>query len=216
MPTLESELERSTRQVDSANETLRMPRLPFTRREAEEIASLVPRASHKIALDFAANRATATSQEISQYRHVHFATHGLLNSQHPELSGLVLSLVDEQGRQQDGFLRAHEIYNLEIPAELVVLSGCRTGLGKEVRGEGLVGLTRAFMYAGAARVLVSLWGVNDEVTAELMTRFYRGMLGREKLTPAAALRAARASMWRDKRWQSPYYWAAFILQGEPG
>ena len=119
----------------------------------------MPAASRKAELDFAASLSNATSEDLSQYRIVHFATHGILNSRHPELSGIVLSLVDEKGRDQDGFLRAHEIYDLKIPAELVVLSGCRTGLGKEIKGEGLIGLTRAFMHAGAARVLVSLWDV---------------------------------------------------------
>jgi CHAT domain-containing protein len=165
------------------------------------------------AVDFDANRATATNTDLSQYRIVHFATHGLLNSQHPELSGVVLSLLDEQAQPQDGFLRAHEIYNLNLPAELVVLSGCKTGLGKEIKGEGLVGLTRGFMYAGAARVVVSLWDVNDVATAELMKRFYQKMLA-EGQRPAAALRAAQVAMWKEKRWQAPYYWAAFVLQGE--
>ena len=95
-----------------------------------------------------------------------------------------------------------------------MLSGCRTGLGKEIKGEGLVGMTRAFMYAGAARVLVSLWDINDKATAEFMTRFYRAMLGKEQMRPAAALRAAQVSMWKEKQWPSPYYWAAFVLQGE--
>jgi CHAT domain-containing protein len=166
-----------------------------------------------MALDFRANRATATSSELGQYRIVHFATHGLLNSEHPELSGLVLSLVDEQGRPVDGFLRLHEVYNLRLPVELVVLSACQTGLGREVKGEGLVGLTRGFMYAGAARVAASLWKVDDAATMELMGRFYRGML-KEGLRPAAALRAAQLEMWRTKRWREPYYWAAFVLQGE--
>jgi len=192
-----------------------MSRLPFTRREAEAIKTLVPAAYRDEEVDFAANVSNATRTDLSQYRIVHFATHGFLNSRHPELSGIVLSLVDETGRDQDGFLRAHEIYDLKIPAELVVLSGCRTGLGKEIRGEGLIGLTRAFMHAGAARVMVSLWDVNDEATAELMTRFYGRLLGREKLSPAAALRAAQVSMARDKRWSSPYFWAGFTLQGEP-
>jgi CHAT domain-containing protein len=144
---------------------------------------------------------------------VHFATHGFLNSLHPELSGIVLSLVNENGEPQDGFLRLHEVYNLSLPAELVVLSACQTGLGKQIKGEGLVGLTRGFMYAGAARVVVSLWNVNDEATAELMKRFYQAML-REGQRPAAALRAARISMWKEERWQVAYYWAAFVLQGE--
>ncbi len=128
---------------------------------------------------------------------------------------LVLSMFDEQGAEQDGFLRAHEIFNLNLPAELVVLSGCRTGLGKDLRGEGLVGLTRGFMYAGAARVLVSLWDVDDQATSELMGRLYRGMLNNRGLSPAAALREAQVVLWRDRRWQAPYYWAAFALQGEP-
>ncbi|MCP4657378.1 MAG: CHAT domain-containing protein, partial [bacterium] len=123
------------------------------------------------------------------------------------------SLVDDDGRGRDGFLRVHEIYALELPAELVVLSACRTALGKTVRGEGLLGVTRGFMHAGAARVVVSLWNVSDQGTAELMERFYRGIL-REELPPAAALRAAQVSMLREERWQAPYYWAGFVLQGE--
>jgi CHAT domain-containing protein len=189
------------------------PRLPGTRDEARQILSLVPPAQSKRAFDFAANRQTATSAELSQYRYIHFATHGILDSVHPELSGIVLSMVDEKGTPQDGFLRAHEIYNLKLPAELVVLSACQTGLGKEVKGEGLVGLTRGFMYAGAPRVVVSLWSVEDDATAELMARFYRGML-RDKLRPAAALRAAQVSLMKEREWSSPFYWAAFILQGE--
>jgi CHAT domain-containing protein len=192
---------------------LRIPRLPGTRREAAAITALVPTTERKQALDFEASRVTATSEELSQYRIIHFATHGLLNSQHPELSGIVLSLVDAQGKPQDGFLRLHEIYNLKLPAELVVLSACQTGLGKEIKGEGLVGLTRGFMYAGAARVMASLWKVDDRATAELMKQFYQGMV-KDGLRPAAALRAAQVAMWKQQRWQEPYYWAAFVLQGE--
>jgi CHAT domain-containing protein len=144
---------------------------------------------------------------------VHFATHGLLNSEHPELSGVVLSLVDEQGKSVDGFLRLHEIYNLNLPAEMVVLSACQTALGKEIKGEGLVGLVRGFMYAGSPRVVASLWKVDDVATAELMKHFYSGVLT-EGMRPAAALRAAKVEMWKQKRWHAPYYWAAFELQGE--
>jgi CHAT domain-containing protein len=187
-------------------------RLPFSRREAEAIAALAPRTMSRESLDFEANRATATSADLSNYRIIHFATHGLLNSQHPELSGIVLSLVDEAGRPQDGFLRLHEIYNLNLGADLVVLSACRTALGKEIKGEGLVGLTRGFMYAGAPRVVASLWAVDDEITAELMKRFYHAMLIK-KQRPAAALRAAQVGLWQSKR-LPPYYWAAFVLQGE--
>jgi len=137
----------------------------------------------------------------------------LLNSEYPELSGLALSLVDENGKEQDGFLRMHEIYNLRLPADLVVLSACQTALGKEIKGEGLVGLTRGFMHAGAQRVVASLWQVDDLATAELMKHFYRGML-KENLRPAAALRAAQIEVSRSSHWSSPYYWAGFIIQGE--
>jgi CHAT domain-containing protein/Tfp pilus assembly protein PilF len=200
-----------TRAISEVGGELR--RLLMTRDEAETILSVTPRNSGFAALDFRANRATATGDELSNYRIVHFATHSLLNSEHPELSGLVLSLVDEQGRPLDGFLRMHEIFNLRLPAELVVLSACQTGLGKKLEGEGLVGLTRGFMYAGAARVVASLWEVNDAATAELMKRFYRRML-RDGMRPAAALRAAQIEMWKKPQWQAPFYWGGFILQGE--
>jgi len=131
----------------------------------------------------------------------------------PSCRGLLLSLVNKQGQSQDGFLRLHEVYNLELNADLVVLSACQTALGKEIKGEGLVGLTRGFMYAGAPRVVASLWKVDDKATAELMRRFYRAMLT-DGLRPAAALRAAQVSMWKEKRWEAPYYWAGFVLQGE--
>jgi CHAT domain-containing protein/tetratricopeptide (TPR) repeat protein len=188
-------------------------RLRFTRAEADAIAAAAGPSSSLTALDFDASRAMATSPELGRYRIVHFAAHALINSQRPQLSGIVLSLVRPDGEPQNGFLRLHDIYNLTLRAELVVLSACQTALGKDVTGEGLVGLTRGFMYAGAPRVVASLWDVRDQATAELMRRFYDGMLHRE-LQPAAALRAAQISMWREKRWESPVYWAGFILQGE--
>jgi CHAT domain-containing protein len=208
-PAASDPLVRSARQVGIGQ----FDRLRFSRREAEQTVALAPKEKNLKALDFAANRAAATSEQLSQYRAVHFATHGLINSEHPELSGIVLSLVDERGQPQDGFLRLHEIYNLKLPAEVVVLSACQTALGKEIKGEGMVGLTRGFMYAGAARVVASLWDVADESTAELMRRFYHGML-REGLRPAAALRAAQVALWKQRRWAAPYYWAAFVPQGE--
>ncbi|MFN7944122.1 MAG: CHAT domain-containing tetratricopeptide repeat protein [Blastocatellia bacterium] len=190
-----------------------IPRLPYTRQEADQLLALAPKEAVFKAVDFQASRAIALSPELSRYRYVHFATHGLLDAERPGLSSLVLSLVDAQGRAQNGFLRANDIYNLKLPAELVVLSACQTGLGREIKGEGLVGLTRGFMYAGAARVVVSLWSVNDKATADLMTRFYQKML-KQGERPAAALRAAQVEMWKQKQWQSPFYWAAFVLQGE--
>ena len=201
---------------DKAGVTTRrlvIPRLPFTRQEATRLLALAPKTSTFSAMDFYANRETVLSGDLSQYRYVHFATHGLLDSERPGLSSLVLSMVDAGGKPQDGFLRANDIYNLKLPAELVVLSACQTGLGKEIKGEGLVGLTRGFMYAGAARVVVSLWNVNDKATADLMTKFYEKML-KQGERPAKALQAAQVEMWKQKQWQSPYYWAAFTMQGE--
>jgi CHAT domain-containing protein/Tfp pilus assembly protein PilF len=190
-----------------------LQRLPFSRREADAIAELVPNDQRFKAVDFAANRTAASSDTLSKYRVVHFATHAMLNNSHPELSGIVLSLVDETGQPQNGFVRLYEIYNLRLSADLVVLSACRTALGKQIKGEGLIGLTRGFMYAGSPRVVVSLWEVNDEATAELMKQFYTAMLVRG-MHPAAALRTAQVSMLRSRWWNSPYYWAAFELQGE--
>jgi len=201
--------------TQSAEGTTALPRLPYTRQEADAILSLAPPNSRKAALGFEANRAAAMSDDLSNFRIIHFATHSFLDSVHPELSGIALSMLDRQGRPQEGFVRAHEVFNLKLDAELVVLSGCRTGLGKEVKGEGLYGMTRGFMYAGSKRVLVSLWDVQDLATARLMSDFYRGLLGPKRSRASAALRAAQIAIWRDPRWQAPYYWAAFVLQGEP-
>lgn len=192
---------------------LRLERLSGSRREARAIAALAGPGQTFEALDFAANRAAALGTEVSSARIVHFASHALLDARHPELSGIVLSLVDEHGRPTDGFLQTRDIYRLRLSADLVVLSACQTALGKEVRGEGLLGLSRGFMYAGAPRVVASLWQVPDRATSELMTRFYRGILVKG-LRPAAALRAAQMEIRAEKRWSSPYYWAAFILQGD--
>lgn len=211
--TKDRQLVKATEDTGVASGGVYVPRLPGTRQEAEQIVAMVPANERKLALDFAASRETVTSTELSQYRYVHLSTHGLLNSVHPELSGLVFSLVNERGESQDGFLRAHEIFNLKLSPEVVVLSACQTGMGTNIRGEGLVSLTRGFMYAGAPRVIVSLWGVSDLGTTELMVRFYHGML-KEGMQPAAALRAAQLSLMNDKRWASPYYWAPFTLQGE--
>ncbi|HTC96052.1 MAG TPA: CHAT domain-containing tetratricopeptide repeat protein [Terriglobales bacterium] len=207
-PETQSDLDRSAQQLGISG----FPRLPFTRREAEAIYSIAGKNALE-ALDFDASKATALGAQLRDYRIVHFATHGLLNNDHPELSGLVLSLVDKQGNEQDGFLRMLDIYNMDLNADLVVLSACQTALGKELGEEGLVGLTRGFMYAGAPRVVASLWKVDDEATAELMKKFYEGML-RDHQTPAQALRSAQQWMRMQKPWQSPYYWAGFELQGE--
>jgi CHAT domain-containing protein/Flp pilus assembly protein TadD len=206
--TIPAEVKRSASDIGVS-----LDRLKYSRTEAQAILALVPENQRFSAFDFTASRTIATKPDLSQYRIIHLATHGLLNNVHPELSGVVLSLVDEKGTDADGFLRLQDIFNLNLPAELVVLSACETGLGKDVQGEGVVGLTRGFMYAGAKRVAVSLWSVNDTATASLMTKFYQQMLDKE-LNPVAALRAAQLEMWKTEQWKAPYYWAAFVVQGE--
>lgn len=205
-----ADLERSARDIGIDA----FPRLPFTHREALAVARLAPPGQrHLTATGFAADRRAVLAGGLAGYRIVHLATHGLVNPRHPELSGLVLSLVDPDGRPRDGFLRAHEIARLDLPADLVVLSACRTALGRELRGEGLLGLTHGLLDAGATRVVVSLWGVDDEGTAELMERFYRGVLV-DELAPARALRQAQLELLGEERWASPYHWAGFVLQGD--
>jgi CHAT domain-containing protein len=164
-------------------------------------------------MGFDASRATALSPDLARYGIVHFATHGVFDDEHPGQSGIVLSLFDPQGRSQDGFLRLHDIYGLDLPARMVVLSACDTALGEQIRGEGLVGMVRGFMHAGAERVVATLWRVDDEATGEVMGHFYREMF-ENGLSPAAALRQAQLSVRDQRRWRSPFYWAAFTLQGE--
>jgi CHAT domain-containing protein/Tfp pilus assembly protein PilF len=193
-----------------------LARLPNSRKEALAIAALISDPSQRrIILDFEANYRAATNAELGQYRIVHIATHGVLDLDEPELSGILLSLVDENGNpQESGILRLGEIYNLRLPVDMVVLSGCETALGLQMRGEGLIGLTRGFMYAGAPRVLASLWKVNDLATSELMKSFYEGVLGPQALRPADALRRAQIAMLRTPAHSAPYFWSGFVLQGE--
>jgi CHAT domain-containing protein len=190
-----------------------LERLTHSRREAEAIFELAGPALSFQATGFAATREAVLSPELGRYRIVHLATHGELDAARPELSHLVFSTFDEDGRPREGAVYAHEVYDLELPAELVVLSACETALGTAIRGEGLVGLPHAFLQAGAERVLVSTWRVDDRATAELMLRFYRHLLV-DRLRPAEALRRAQMSVRETPGWQAPYYWAGFVLQGE--
>jgi CHAT domain-containing protein len=190
-----------------------LPRLSSTLQEVRVINDLTTRGDRFVSTGFSARRETVIDGDFSQFRIIHFAAHGLFNDEHPDLSGLVLSRVDESGRRIDGFLRAADIYRLRLNADLVVLSACRTGLGRSVSGEGLLGVTRGFLYAGSRSVLASLWKVNDEATSELMQYFYSAML-KDGLSPSAALRVAKNRMYQQERWRSPYYWAAFVIQGK--
>ncbi|NEP43662.1 MAG: CHAT domain-containing protein, partial [Okeania sp. SIO2H7] len=192
---------------------LSFSRLEGTRQEAEAILALVPDNLEQLSLDFDANRESAINPNLSQYQIVHLATHGLLNETQPELSGLVLSLYDKTGKGKPGFLQLNDIFNLEMPAELVVLSACETGVGEEIRGEGLVSLTRGFMYAGAKIVVVSLWSVADNSTAQLMENYYQKILETGK-NPVESMRETQLEMLNSSNWKAPYYWAAFVVQGE--
>jgi CHAT domain-containing protein len=188
-------------------------RLTYARREAADILALARgRGTVLSAQGFDANRELVLGGRLAGYRILHFATHGVLRADHSELSALILSRYHPDGTPSEGRLSLYDVYDLRLPADLVVLSACRTALGKQVRGEGVLGLPRGFLYAGATRVLVSLWDVQDESTAELMRRFYRHLLV-DGLSPAAALRAAQLSMLAEPRF-APYHWAGFVLQGD--
>jgi tetratricopeptide (TPR) repeat protein len=190
-----------------------LPRLTWTRQEAEAIAGLAGPGRTLLALDFEANLDLVRTGALHGYRALHFATHGVLSPERPELSGLVLSRVDAAGMPRPGVLRLPDIYNLDLQADVAVLSGCETALGREIRGEGIVGLARGFLYAGAGKVVASLWRVRDRSTADLMRHFYQALLS-EGRPPAAALREAQLALRADRRWADPYYWAPFAVYGD--
>jgi CHAT domain-containing protein len=186
--------------------------LEFSKFELQKLSDLGGAASF-VARGFEASKEVLTHLDLSQFSVLHFATHGLFDPKRPESSGLLLSMLDSAGRPQNGFITIADVYSLNAPVDLVVLSACRTGLGKDVRGEGLIGLTSGFMHAGASSVAASLWKVDDQATSELMEHFYSNML-EKSMRPADALRAAQNTLRADPRWQSPHFWAAFTLQGE--
>jgi CHAT domain-containing protein len=192
---------------------LQLARLTGTRTEAEEIAKTARTGGGQADLwmDLNASEDNVHNRDMNNYRVIHIATHGLLDAQRPQFTGVVLSLVGN--KSNDGFLRTDEIFNLRMNPALVMLSACETGLGKEKRGEGVIGLTRAFMYAGAPTVGVTLWSVADKSTADLMTDFYKRFLGSGTAAPAA-MRNAQLSMISAKKYSAPFYWAPFVLVGE--
>jgi tetratricopeptide (TPR) repeat protein len=190
-----------------------LPRLPHTREEAQAIAALADRDTSWVALDFAANREAALGATWNRYGVAHFATHALLNARHPELSGIVLSLYAADGQAEDGFLSVNDIYNLHMPADLVVLSVCESAVGKSVGAEGAANLARAFFYAGAPRVVASLWPVDDRASVAFMRAFYASLLQRGQ-RPQEALIEAQREMRANPRWQAPYYWSGYVLQGD--
>jgi tetratricopeptide (TPR) repeat protein len=189
-----------------------MPPLPYSRAEAESIAALLPKDRVWLAEDADASRASALAADWARFTIVHFATHAIVDVDRPEISGIVLSARGPNGQSEDGMLRMNDIYNLDMPVDLVVLSGCETASGRGMGAEGLFSLSRAFFYAGAEHVLASLWPVEDRATAALMPEFYRAMLV-DHLPAASALHVAQQRLARDSRWAAPYYWAGFVLQG---
>jgi len=202
---------RAIRAAGFATDTI--PRLSYSRLEARwalQSASLERRAAF---LDFSATRDLVSGGRLRGYDIVHFATHGLLNDDDPDLSGLLLSRVDQKGDALDGFLRVSDLYAHRLPAQLVVLSACQTALGKLIRGEGMLSLTTGFLHAGAGSVLSTAWKVNDEATAEFMKAFYTQLLGSHHRSPVEALRAAQLEFYQSERWHLPYYWAGFVLSG---
>lgn len=196
-----------------SDDGVRYPRLLYSRREAESALRLVPPELSLKAFDFEANRGRALS-EFGGYRYLHLSTHSVVDQQLPELSALVFSQVDADGQERDGLLHAYEIASLHLNAELVVLSACQSGAGKLVEGEGMLGLAHSFLAAGASRVLVSLWKVDDEATSVLMKRFYEAALGPEHLSFSAALRNAQLTLWNSGRWHHPLYWSGWTLRGD--
>jgi CHAT domain-containing protein len=210
-----SESSRLTRALEDLgmNSTGEIRRLPYAGREASAILKVAPPNQSFSAIGFKANRAALMNPRLAQYRIIHLATHGIMDLKNPELSGMLLSMLDEKGKEQNGYIGLSEIYNLKLPADLVVLSACETGTGKEIRGEGIIALTRGFMYAGAERLVASLWRVDDQATAELMAIFYDEMLV-HKLKPAAALREAQRKLSQQPKWKNPHFWASFVIQGE--
>lgn len=190
-----------------------LPRLAYASEEADAISAVAPWGTTLVMKGFDATRETAMSPDVGQYQILHFATHGFLDNEYHELSGIVLSSVDQNGNPTNGLMPLHDIHSLDLSAELTVLSACQTALGKDIKGEGLIGLTHGFMSAGSNTVVASLWKVDDRATAVLMGDFYKSMF-QKGMSPSAALRAAKLKLMKEKQTSAPYYWAGFVLQGE--
>ena len=181
--------------------------LPYTRDEVLGIASLFPKGESAVYLGARANQEAVKAEALDRYRYIHFATHGILDESHPSRSGLALTA----GAGDGGVLQVDRITGLRIHADVVTLSACSTGLGELVSGEGMLGLVRSFLYAGASSVAVSLWNVNDDATATLMKEFYRNLS--RSMPPQEALRQAKISVLHQDNalWHHPHFWAPFVL-----
>ena len=201
-----------TRALRDLRDSQWIPSLPGSRNEALAIQQITGPARTRLVMGFEANRQAILARSISRQRIIHFATHGMMDTRHPEMSGLVLSMFNKKGESQDGYLRLSDIYNLKLSADLVVLSSCESALGKDLGPEGIIGLPRAFLYAGARSVIASLWKVDDEATVPLMKMFYYRLQRGED--PAGALRGAQLDLLKNTQLSDPYYWAGFVLEGE--
>jgi CHAT domain-containing protein len=203
----------ASRDIDPDNfDPSKVRPLVFTKFELANLREVAGSES-LVATGYDASCEKLVAADLTQFAILHIATHGIFDPQRPERSGLLLSLYNREDQAQKGFLGLQDIYNLRAPVALVVLSACSTGLGKDVRGEGLIGVTRGFMYAGASSVVASLWKVDDESTGELMKQFYANML-QQRMTPAEALATAQNRIRSNPEWRSPHHWAAFTIQGD--
>jgi CHAT domain-containing protein len=205
-----SDLKMALRDIQAPED---VTRLPGSRAEARAIEQAFGAEDVVLALDFRASRDNILQGMLEHYRFVHFATHGIIDVRRPEMSGLVLSLVNERGQSQNGYLRLGDIYKLKLSADLVVLSACNSALGKELESEGIIGLPRGFLYAGGRSVIASLWKMEDEAAADFMKGLYARIKQGE--SPSAALRGTQLEMSQGRRWPQPFYWASFALQGDP-
>lgn len=191
----------------------RLQRLEASEDEAQTISQISDASKSVIRSGFAATRNEIFSSDIYDYKILHFATHGLTNDERPELSRIILSAFDAEGKDLDSAVRLQDIYGLNLSTDLVVLSACETGIGKEVKGEGLMSFNNAFLQAGAKSVVSSLWKVDDAATGELMKYFYEE-LASGKYTTSESLRHAQIKMWNNPQYNSPFYWAAFTIEGD--
>jgi CHAT domain-containing protein len=187
----------------------RLNELPATEKEVKSIAELFGASVASVATLKDATEDLAKSGKLAHFTYLHFATHGIVDEVDPELSRIYL----QPGEKEDGNLFAGELYTLDLHAELAVLSACQTGLGKFSKGEGVIGLSRALIYAGARNIIVSFWSVADESTSLLMTDFYKSLLQNKNQNLRETLQMAKLAMIREGKYADPYFWAPFVLIG---
>jgi CHAT domain-containing protein len=207
----EGQIRGSNSDVYSFLKTTDLPNLPYARIEVQEISKLYGDENVTTFLGANATEGNVKHSQLDQYSKINFAVHGLVHQEKPELSSLVMSL--NENENEDGYLMMREIFDLKLNSDLVVLSACKSGLGQNIRGEGVINLARAFIYAGTQSVIVSLWNVADESTANMMKRFYQNM-EQQRMKPTVALTETKREMIDSEKYSHPYYWATFVLVGD--